>query len=627
MGLEQIVREDKEEDNMDREDSEKEEMNREGSDEEEMDGEDSEEMMERLDAGIRKAQARYREAENGCRETEAKGLHSFRQARLIAPCILMRMRGHKVTFSCQICGEDLTKGAREEHLAGHFWKELSARNLLGNACLLCAKQFQDHSDAVVHVAIVHKKLQEVLPLSVGGPGGRVQGREAEAGSDGQGGEIGQLVHVGEVGGPAQGKEAGEGNTYEKDDMIGQEGLEDIIDDAGQGDCIDQVREDGFLSQNGHGDSECQGKAEEYTNSEEATEVPEEVSQSPVKDKLLIVKSQKNDMKPYQCKQCKKKFGEKSNFNRRKATVHKGEKTLKCSQCDKFGQKPSLQRHLSIFHLNSKPHHCEECGKKFGQNCQLNRHMLAVHQVIKPHQCPECNMKFKLKKNLKQHLSVVHQIAKPVQCPECDKKFTQNVNLNRHMSVVHQEVKPFHCPECDKKFGLEHKLKRHLSYMHGGEKSFPCTEPDCKGEFVEKSNLLDHLRSKHSFPKLECVTKGCSAKFTWRSEYFKHKKIAHNAQQGVVKKRKYVKKRDDGKKSEGFKEKDYVNKKEDIKLVKRSKTHTEKNHGKVIKINYNRNTEKIFETEHGVVKKKKDLRKREDNIQMVKKCKIDTGGKQ
>ena len=123
------------------------EHSREGGDKEQMNSDVGQ--TERLDAEIRKAQSRYRGAENGCRETEAKGRLKFTQTLLVAPCILMRMRGLQVTFSCQVCGVDLSQGAREEHLAGHFQEHLSARYLLGNKCWLCAKQFQDHADAVV----------------------------------------------------------------------------------------------------------------------------------------------------------------------------------------------------------------------------------------------------------------------------------------------------------------------------------------------------------------------------------------------------------------------------------------------------------------------------------------------
>ena len=193
--LEQIVREDSDVEQMD---SDVEHNYSDGekidSDVEKINSDNDE--LERLDAGIREAQARYREAENGCKETEAMCRRSFPRAMLVAPCILMRRSGHKVTFSCQVCDGDLTKGAREEHLAGHFQEELAARNLLGNTCRLCAKQFQDHSDALVHVAIVHKKLQEVLPLSFGGLGGGTEDGSAgeELGESFQGVEAWKLGH-------------------------------------------------------------------------------------------------------------------------------------------------------------------------------------------------------------------------------------------------------------------------------------------------------------------------------------------------------------------------------------------------------------------------------------------------
>ena len=149
---------------------------------------------------------------------------------------------------------------------------------------------------------------------------------------------------------------------------------------------------------------------------------------------------------------------------------------------------------------------------------------------KTHQCKECEKKFVLKSNLKRHLSTVHRKEKDHQCTRCDKKFGHNSHLQRHLATVHlkvyQEVKPHQCPKCNMKFGVKEKLKRHLSYMHGGVKPFTCTEPDCDAKFVENTSLSDHLRSKHSHPKLNCVIEGCGAKFTWRSDYYKHKKIAH-----------------------------------------------------------------------------------------------------
>ena len=119
---------------------------------------------------------------------------------------------------------------------------------------------------MVHVAIVHKKLQEVLPLSDGGLGGRVQGREAYVGSAGQDEELGELVQGGEAGGNSQGDgEPGqgekEGSTYEND------GQKDLIDQAGQGDFIDQDRQEGFIRQNGQEDKEKEEDNEETKRGE------------------------------------------------------------------------------------------------------------------------------------------------------------------------------------------------------------------------------------------------------------------------------------------------------------------------------------------------------------------------
>ena len=230
------------------------------------------------------------------------------------------------------------------------------------------------------------------------------------------------------------------------------------------------------------------------------ELPEDLAQSPGKNKLPLVQSQKKGRKTHQCKECEKKFGLKS----------------------------VLKRHLSTVHRKEKDHHCTRCEKKFGLKGDLQRHIATVHRKEKDHQCTWCDKKFGHKSHLNQHLAS-HLKVNPNQCEECGKKFSQKVTLKQHMLAVHQGVKPHQCEECDMKFGQKDKLKRHMSYLHGGEKPFPCSEPNCNREFVEKTNLLNHQRSKHSYPKLACVIKGCGAKFTWSCDYKKHKKMGHGAE--------------------------------------------------------------------------------------------------
>ena len=658
------------------------------SDVEQIDSDEGE--MESLDAKIREAQARYREAENGLRETEARGRHSFPQAMLVAPCIMMSRRGHKVTFSCQVCGGDLTKGAREEHLAGHFREELAARNLLGNTCRLCSKDFQDHLDAVVHVAIVHKK----LPLFVGGLGGRVQGREAKVGSACQGGELGESVQGGDVGETSQGDENGEpGQGEEKGEpghgkeegepghgeeerkpCQGEEEGEpgqreeagdgsthenyDFIYEAGQGDCLDEDREEGFHSQNGQEDNECQGKTEEEKdNAETKRNEPricelrsqngsqdlnqnkevggvhgendascdkDEMGKDAVRNQVKKVKTVKSArrserhqvklVKITEIRENRRHDGTRPKLVRDQGNLlSKDKDNVEAKKVpDEDAQSPGKDRIPLVKpqKYSRKAHQCKECKHNFAQKLGLQRHLATVHRGEKDHQCTQCENKFGIKSGLQRHVANVHHKLKPHQCEECGKKFSQKVTLNQHMSGVHKGLKPFQCPECVMKLGRKDDLKRHLSYMHGGQKSYLCTEPDCNGEFVIKVDLLNHLRLKHSHPKLECVIKGCSAKFTWSSEYYKHKKIAHNEKterkaqikQGVVNKRKYVKnmkifkKGDVSKKREGVKEKEGVDKKQDIKLMNRTKIHTGKKHDKGIKISYNSKTEKSAEIE-------------------------------
>jgi uncharacterized C2H2 Zn-finger protein len=74
-------------------------------------------------------------------------------------------------------------------------------------------------------------------------------------------------------------------------------------------------------------------------------------------------------------------------------------------------------------------------------------------------CKKCDEPFNSLKFLKKHLLQVHPIT--LNCNICDKTFLKNHELEEHMEE-HAEEKKFKCEVCHKEFYLEWRLKKHGS---------------------------------------------------------------------------------------------------------------------------------------------------------------------
>ena len=77
-------------------------------------------------------------------------------------------------------------------------------------------------------------------------------------------------------------------------------------------------------------------------------------------------------RPFQCKQCSKRFSRKGSLKTH-IKSHNGERAQKCDHCGKtFLTKSCLTRHTRI-HTGERPFECNQCGKKFTQKGTLNTH--------------------------------------------------------------------------------------------------------------------------------------------------------------------------------------------------------------------------------------------------------------
>ena len=81
--------------------------------------------------------------------------------------------------------------------------------------------------------------------------------------------------------------------------------------------------------------------------------------------------------------------------------------------------------------------CEYCGKRFPNNGNVGRHIRTVHNGERSHECSQCERKFQQKSSLERH-TAAHKRGfswkageGSYTCDLCDKAFSNKSNLNKH----------------------------------------------------------------------------------------------------------------------------------------------------------------------------------------------------
>ncbi|KAM4825407.1 zinc finger protein 568-like isoform 3-T5 [Thomomys bottae] len=232
-----------------------------------------------------------------------------------------------------------------------------------------------------------------------------------------------------------------------------------------------------------------------------------------------------------CDQCQKAVRSQSRPTLHKRSAGK-EQDCECGVCGKiFDSESSLIKHQRV-HENKntenkkgasdhakgsgapseKAHRCKECGKAFHSTSQLKQHQ-KMHAGEKPYKCQECEKAFPSNAQLNLHRRV-HTDEMCFECKECGKAFTRPSHLLRHQRI-HTGEKPHKCKECGKAFRYDTQLSLH-QISHTGERRYECKE--CGNVYSCASQLSLHQRV-HTGLRVEAAAEGTER---LASSEFKHK---------------------------------------------------------------------------------------------------------
>ena len=146
---------------------------------------------------------------------------------------------------------------------------------------------------------------------------------------------------------------------------------------------------------------------------------------------------------------------------------------------------------------------------------------------KPFPCmvTDCSLRFSEKSRVGDHMRIAHGYPK-LKCKEedCDSEFLLYSKLRSHRNT--HKTKQIECGECGLRVSKRY-LPLHIKFIHQGKRTAECEISGCGKKFISKTNLADHMRSVHGFPKLKCNADQCAAEFISRGGFSRHQKSAHS----------------------------------------------------------------------------------------------------
>lgn len=211
-------------------------------------------------------------------------------------------------------------------------------------------------------------------------------------------------------------------------------------------------------------------------------------------------------------------------------MHSEEKKMSCKECNEtFNKKHQFVKHQAM-HSGSMAYKCDKCAKCYPNLSRFNRHQ-KTHERSYPCPVPGCSEKFE-----KWLLLCAHRKAKHVTSMQ---QFYQEIDKSSK-NTEQIFISDYKCDTCDRVFLSKSRLKIHCKIHFEDRLVLPCPYDNCHRFYFFKSNLEQHVRTKHLGEKFYCDI--CSVGLTSKRRLIKHIQRHHEPKK--KKKRKVQQKRKD-----------------------------------------------------------------------------------
>lgn len=172
---------------------------------------------------------------------------------------------------------------------------------------------------------------------------------------------------------------------------------------------------------------------------------------------------------YGCESCDKTFRNKTTLATHFRQTHSGiPAPFACNTCEKTFFSAAKYKIHEDMHNDVLPYACEMCSRRFRLKENMLKHVNITHAQTKPFACQICAMTFKRIGSYRKHMERSHSEGagpKQIWCNVCGKGFTHATMLRRHEREHLQQVEEYLCKLCTVKCTRRDNMMRHMRMMH------------------------------------------------------------------------------------------------------------------------------------------------------------------